>query len=895
MKRSNRSPLWRRSAASEVQEELEMHLELRTKEYEAQGMSPKEARRKALERFGDVDRHAAECRREAGLRNRRWRLSGGLDELAQDLRFTLRQLRMRPAMATMVVGMLAVGIGLTATVAGMIHQALWQPLPYGEPDRLVTIWEEQVSRGKGINVVGPANFVAFQDAAKTIEQMAGFITVSANVTGDEGPPLRMTFRWVTVDYFDVLGVPPEAGRGFIPDDAQREERGAVVISHRLWMSRFGGRDDIVGQLVPIDGREREIVGVMPPEAALDMGPARAPYGDAADLWAPLPVSPEWASERGRWLMVLARLAPGATPEEADVEIAGIMERQVEAIPDFNTGWIARAVRLGDNLREPLRLPLGALAGAVLLVLLIVCINASSLLLSRNLGRRQELSVRRALGAGRGRINRQLLAEGFLIATLSAGLGWLLASRLRPLAANMLPDNLAGSAAQPPGWVPAATLGLALGVVLLCAWLPSLPALGRLTRLTHTRSLGGSQGQHRLRAAMVFAQTALALVLLVGSALMLQTVHRLLAVDPGFDTDGIVSFAVGLPRGTKVETVRTFHGMLIERVEALPGVETAGAIDHMPMAGAGPATSFRALDRPEPEVGDWPVADIRTVDGDAFGALGIDLIAGRAFDSSDVALAESTETETTSAANGSVIVSRMLADEYWPGGDAVGQDLLVNWGNSERPRRVVGVVAEAHLVAPGIQPRGTIYYPQAQESRQLMNVAVRTSRDLESLAPELRGVVAEVDPTLPLFDLVTIRSLLRGTLADQQFLSRVITAFAALAFLLSVLGIYGVTSLSVTESRQEVGLRMALGARPREVVGLFVRRVAVWTAAALVAGLATSVIAGRAVQGLFFGVEATEPSVLAGVALLVALSALVAAAIPARRAARVDPSSTLRWD
>jgi predicted permease len=584
-------------------------------------------------------------------------------------------------------------------------------------------------------------------------------------------------------------------------------------------------------------------------------------------------------------MVVARLAPGSDPHTANTEIAGIMERQVQAIPDFNTGWIAQAIPLADNLREPLRLPLSALAGAVLIVLLIVSINTSSLLLSRNLGRLEELSLRRALGAGRGRLNRQLLTEGVLIAASAAGLGWLIASRLRPLVAGLLPEHLAASASPPPGWLLPATLGATLLCVMMCSWLPSLPALQSVSRLAHGRSLGGARSQHRLRAALVFAQTALALVLLVGSALMLQTVHRLLAVDPGFDTDGIVGFTVGLPRQTEPARVRTFYGELVEQLAALPGVETAGAIGHAPMAGAGPATSFAALDRPEPDDGDWPVADIRTIEGDAFAALGVDLIEGRRFDSSDA----------TDPDIGSVVVSRILADDLWPGGDAVGQELTVHWGNSQRKRRIVGVVEDVHLVAPESSPRGTIYFPQRQESQQAMSLILRTSRDLESISPEMRSVVAALDPTLPVFDLFTIRGLVRGTLADRQFLSRVMTGFAMLSFALSVLGIYGVTAISITESRQEVGLRVALGARPWEVIGLFVGRVAKWTAAALAAGLIAAVLAGRAVEGLFFGVEATDPSVLAGMALLVATAAILAAAIPARRAARMDPSHALRTD
>ena len=885
VKRSNRSPLWRRSVASEVDEELEMHLELRTKEYEAQGMPPKEARRKALERFGDIDRHAAECRREAGGRNRRWHLAMWLDEVGQDFRFALRRFAKRPGMAALLVGMLAIGLGTTLTMAGIWHEAFWKPLPFSDPDRLVTVWEEQTTRGKGLNVVGPANFVAFRDGAESLDQMAGFITVPASLNADGLPPMRVGARWVTDGYFDVLGVQPVLGRTFRPEDALLEDQGRVVISHRLWQQHFGGRRDVEGESLKIDGRPYEVIGVMPAKVALDLGPTRAPYGDAADLWSPMPVTEDWATQRGRWLMIVARLANDATPETAHAEVSGIMDRQREAMPDFNAGWIGHAIALRSILREPVELPLSALGGAVLLLLLVVCINASSLLLSRNLARAEELGVRRALGAGRARLVRQFFAEGLLVAGLAAGIGWFLALGLRRLSAATLPDHLAGSAAHSGGGAWLAALGIGGALILALALLTGLSGLRAAGQPGSTRGFGGGRGRHRVRAGLVFAQTALALVLLVGAALMLQTIHKLLAVDPGFNTDGVVAFSVSPPRDYEPERMSSFLDQLMADVGALPGVEGVGSVTAVPMAGLGAGTSFVATDRPEPEAADWPVADIRVVRGDYFGAMGIDLVQGRDFDSSDRGA------DTV----GSVVVSRDLVDDLWPEGDALGKGLHINWGDPERQRRIVGVVETVHHVDPGTTPRPAIYFPHGQEPERRMSLALTTQRDLETLAPELRQAVAVIDPAIPVYDIHSIRGIVRGTLADRHFLSRVVTAFAALSFLLSIVGVYGVTVLSVTESRQEVGVRMALGARPLEVVGLFVRRVAGWTAAAVLVGLIGSVVAGRAAEALFFGVEATDPSVLAGVALLVAASALVAAAIPARKAARVDPSRTLRWE
>lgn len=902
-KKENRSPLWRLPADTEVREEIEHHLEMRARQYEDEGLSPEDARAKARERFGDPERHAAECLRDAERRNRRWRVGQWLEDLRLDLRFALRQMGRRPGLAVLLVGMLALGIGAASTTAGLLHQALWQDLPFPEAERIVTLWEEQTVRGKTKNVVSPVNFLAWRDETKSFEAMSGFVTVSANLaTADE--PRRAMVRLVTDGYFDVFGLPPLRGSRFQPEDYDGEEgtRG-VLISEPYWREVFGAREDLVGTSLEIDGDAYVVRGVMPAATAVDMGVALHPWGKAPDVYAPLPVSEQWRTARGRWLQVMGRLAVGATVANADAELKTVMARQRQRFPDFDAGWDAHALSLAGHLRDPVRLPLYAVAGAILVILLIVCVNASSLLLSRNVSRESELALRRALGAGRGRLGRQLLLEGLVVAGAAAVLGWIAARGLGDAARALLPDALRSSflgsptGGATPGIFLASVAGLAFFVLLL-TWLPSLPSLGRLSRLVHAPD-HGSRRQHRLRAAMVFVQVALTLVLLVGSVLMLETVRGLLSVDAGFERDGIVSFAIEPSDDLDNPQVFDFYRRLLEKLEALPGVSQAGAVTYLPMTGNGAATTYHATDRPRPEAGQEPVANIRTVRGDYFDALGIEVLEGRSLDERD-GPSPAAEAGDDPAENepgtviGSIVVSRQIAERLWPGESAVGKDLWISW-DRDGARRVVGVVEDVHHVGLGDPPRDTIYFSQMQEPRSELKVVLRGERGLESLAPEIRSVVAGLDPALPIFELRNLRGVVEDSLADQAFLLRLLVAFAVLALALSMLGVYGITALSVTESRREIGLRMALGARPVRVAALFVGRVVLWSLGAIVAGLGVAVLAGRSVESLLYGVSATEPGILLGVATLIFLTAVLSAVVPARRAAKVDPSRALRWE
>ncbi|MEM7355770.1 MAG: ABC transporter permease, partial [Acidobacteriota bacterium] len=539
-RRSNRSPLWRLPVDREVDEEMRFHLDMRIREYRQQGLSAEEAERRALARFGDRARHAASCRLEAKVRNRRWSLGYWFDEMSQDVRFGVRQLRRRPWLALCLVGLLAVGLGSTAAVAVLLEQGLWQPPPFDTPQDLMTLWEHHTTRGKTKNSVGPANFLAWREETQTFSQMAGFITISVNLTGGEGPPQRLKARLGTEGYLDLLGAPPVLGRYFLAEDFIEGAESTVVLSQALWQQRFGGRRDIVGDQVAINGEALRVVGVASSAIHLDMGPAISPYGDAADVFLPLPESAGWRQPRGRWLMVLARVVPGVTVEAARADLAAVMDRQVERHARFNADWASQLVPLLEHLREPLRLPLLALFGAVSMLLLIVCLNASSLLFSRTLGRSTELAVRNALGAGRQRLARQLLVEGLVLVTAAGGLAWLLAGGILRLArATFPPELLPAYASGGRGIVWLVALALAGFCIMLFGLLPGLALSGRLSELAHAVSVGGSRRRQRLRSVLVFSQVALALMLLVGAGLMLRTVRGLLQVDPGFEGEGVV--------------------------------------------------------------------------------------------------------------------------------------------------------------------------------------------------------------------------------------------------------------------------------------------------------------------------------------------------------------------
>ncbi|MEM9557438.1 MAG: ABC transporter permease [Acidobacteriota bacterium] len=921
MRRSNRSPLWRLPSAREVEEEFDFHLAMHMRELTEAGLDEDEARRRAQARFGDRARHAAACRRLATGRNRRWRLGQLFSEQVDDLQFVGRQLRRRPFDGILLLGMLALGLGATAAVGALVLDILWQPPPFDQPHELVTLWEQETTRGLGKNVVSPASFMIWRDQLTSLEGLAAFNTMPANLGGavlqstdgaqptadsaaagpsapavadaSGSPPQRVPARWVTEGYFQLLGRTPWIGRFFDADDMLEGAPPTVVLSHDLWRQRFGGRRDAVGDTAVVDGVAHTIIGVLPPGVDFAMGGAYSPYGDAAVLYRPLPIYEQWRQPRGRWMLLVGRLADGVDVAAAQAQLETVWSRHAVEHPEFYDGWRGRVVSFSEHLREPLRMPLLALFGALVLVLTMVWINASSLLVARTIGRLQELRVRSALGAGRARILRQLVVEGMALAAASTLGAWFVARALFALAQTQLPPQLVGGALS-LGSTPLWPLVVALGALsaLVLGVLSALPVLRRLGPVGTTRGASASPGAQGLRSALVFGQMVVALVLLVGAGLMLRTVVQLLRVDPGFDRTAGISFAVSPPTMLDDARIFGFYDRLLGDLESLPEVAAAGAVSHLPLTGAGAATLVWAADRAEPPTSEQSVADVRIVDGAYFDALGIPLIEGR-----DVANARTD-------APGEVVVSRSLARQLWPGQSAIGRSLVVAWGDGG-PREIVGVVGDVHHTALDAAARAAIYFPQVQERESRMSIVLRLetarrggagrsgAQALAVFGPEIRHLVARIDPNVPIDALQAIGTVVDGALARERFLARILLAFAAVALLLAAFGVYGVSLLRVRERRREIGVRLALGAAPGQVVGRFLGGALRLVVAAALVGLALAVVLGQAIESLLFEVEAGDPLVLAGTAGLLALTALLATLGPARRAARIEPSVSLR--
>ncbi|MEM8930110.1 MAG: ADOP family duplicated permease [Acidobacteriota bacterium] len=891
MRRPNRSPLWRLPADREVREELDFHLEMRIQEYRDQGFDEAEARRRALARFGDPERHAAACRRLATARNRRWRVTQWLDDVTGDLRFAVRQLTRRPLYALTLLGLLVGGLGTAASVSTLAIDALWTAPPYPEASRLVTLWNAQPSRGNSQNLVSPVDFMAWRDELSAVESVAAFINATANLgaSSGEASPRRVQTRWVTEGYFSILGREPLVGRHFEPDDTVEGAAPSVVLGYDVWQRDFGGRGDIVGRTVELDGRPNTVIGVTPPRVELAMGAALSPYGDAPDLYRPLPIDERWRTPRGRWMMVVGRLSDRATLDAAHAELAAVTRRQHERHPAFQEGWEAELLPLTEHLRRPVRTPMLALAGAVALVLLIVCTNASNLFLGHLLGRLRELRVRRALGAGGVRIARQLFVESAVIGVLAVVGGGLIARGLLVVARHQMPPELLADrgAMAMPGLPWAIVAGLAIASLLFVAGVPMIPIVRRLGS-GWGRSVGASRSLHRIRATLVCGQLVVALVLLVGAGLLLRTVLALLDVDPGFDDAGAVSFSVAPPRGLEDAEIFAFYDRLEDELRTLPGVSTVGAVTHLPLASAGAATSYWPTDREAPDPSEQQVADIRVVRNGYFEAMGIEQIAGRSFDSRDGAGREP----------GVVVVSRRVAERFWPDGSAIGRGLSIYWGD-QGVREVIGVVDDVHHAGLDVEARDAIYFPQTQERESGLSVVLRLESGLGgdaalgALAQPIRDAVRRVDPEVPIFDWRTLDTVVEASMANERFLARIVVGFAVIALVLAVVGIYGVTALRIHEQRREIGVRLALGAAPNQIIRQFVGQTGRLASLALAVGLGVALFAGRAVESMLYGVAWRDPSTLAAMVALLGVTTLAAAWLPARRAARLDPTEVLR--
>jgi putative ABC transport system permease protein len=765
----------------------------------------------------------------------------------------------------------------------VVDGVLLEPLPYATPERLVALWESN-PRGNQRNVVSPANFLAWRDELVEVDRIAAIVEGSNTVFGDDGPE-RVGVVSASAAYFDIVGAEALRGRLYADVDDRPEAPLVVVLSEDYWRRRFGADPAIVGTTIRLGNAPRTVVGVLPDRFDLD---TEAQFGGigSRDVWAPQRFGVEAREASGRYLQVVGRLAPGSSLESLRAEASALASRLVESFPDRQTGWGVNAVPLHADIVGEAGSTVLIVFGAVCLVLLIACANVVNLLLTRAIERQQEMAVRSAMGAGRGRILTQLTLESAWLAVVGGALGLLGAWRGLTFLVASAPEIPRIDAVGLDGTVMAFALLATAGTTLLFGLAPVLgPLAGDLASRLRDRASSAGRDARRLRGALTVAQVSLSLMLLVGAGLLGRSLAERLALGVGFEVEGlgIAEVQASGPAYASVDTRVLFFEQLVERVRGLPGVLDASAVTFPPLAGSGTRTSFWPLDRPVPAAGQLPGADVRWVHRDYHRTLGLPVLDGRLFDARD-------DSESALA----VLVNESGARQIWPGESAIGKRIAMPWDDT-LVAEVVGVVGDVRHQGPDTPPYPMFYYDHRQFSGfNQMSVVVRSaSGDIADIAPSIRTALAELDPGLPLYNVRAMDELFGNALRRDRFATTTLGLFALLALALAAVGIYGVVAHAAERRGREIGIRLALGASRGSIVAMVVGQGMVHVGVAIGAGLLGAVALARFLRGLVFDVSTTDPLTLAGTALLLVATGFGACWIPAWRASRADPSGTIR--
>lgn len=796
--------------------------------------------------------------------------------MLRDLRYALRLAARSPAFTAVAVLVMAGGIGANTALFSIVDAVLLDPLPYRQADRLVMVWEDQSHLGQARNLVTPADFFDWQARSRSFESMAAYTEAFFNLSGS-GEAERLAGVVATPGLMTTLGVSPALGRLLRPEEGEPEGPDVALVSHGLWHRRLGGGERLEGRTVTLNDLPFQVVGVLPRDLLFP--------GKEIDFVLPFSPSSEGrANRRAHYLTAIGRLRAGVDPGAAQREMEEIARRLEAEYPETNQGRGARVVPLRDELLGEIRPALLILSGAVGFVLLITCLNVATLQLARAAGRGREIAVRAALGAGRRRIAGQLLAEGLLLGIGGGLVGLLLAHWGVGLLLALSPADLPRAAnVGLDARLLAFTLILSLATGLLVGLLPAARALvssdlAATLRPGSRGELGMERGQSRVRLVMVISEVALSLVLLVSAGLLLRSFAELLAVDPGFRTDGVVAMDLSLPRArlAEGESAGDFYRGLLERIEALAPVRLAGATSHLPLSGEDGDRAFTVEGREPVRPGESYGAEYRRISGRYLQAMGIPLLAGRHFTADDGA-----------AAPRVVMVNQALARRFFPQEEALGQRILIHDGEIE-PWEIVGVVGDVRHFGVDAEPRPEMYVPLAQRPWLNMTLVV-SAEGAGAVVPAVRQEIAAVDSALPVSNVKTLEGYLSASLARQRFSLALLAGFAAAALALSVMGVYGVQSHLTARRRQEMGLRMALGARRGTVLLLILRQGLL----AVLAGVATGMVAAfgltRLLTSQLYAVSPLDPWTFLLVPLLLAAVAAVACYLPARRALRLDPA------
>ena len=875
---------WRRERVEqELEAEFDYHLDRETERWIAAGVPPGEARDRAVRSFGPMDKHRADTREAHGIS---W-----VDELLQDVRYGLRGLLKNPGYATLAILTLGLGIGANTAIFSVINGVLLKPLPYEHGDRLVVVRQSAPLSGQNQVGVAIAEYFDYRAQADVFDGLVEYHQMNFDLL-NRGEPDRVSTGVVSHDFFDLLGIEPILGRTFAESDDRPGAEAVLVLSHTYWRTRFGGNPDIVGQVFEMNDRPHRVIGVLP----------NVPhYPQENDVYMPVLACPfRAAAERTipqnrrafGGLSVFGRVKEGHTQQEAASAVATINRRftadHAGVYRTASSGFQATALDVRSALTEGARDLLLILLGITSLVLLIACANVANLTLARMLGRDRELALRTALGAGRARLVRQLLTESTLLATVGGIAGMLFAwgtvgmltrfvGRFTPRTGEVGIDPL----------VLLFTLAVSVVTGLLFG---TLPALGTRVNLTSALKQGSNQTgesgpRRRLQGALIVAQVAVSVMLLIGAGLLLASFYRLQQVNPGYRSDGVLSAQVygNFSRYGTIDALRRLYLPILERLDGQPGVVSAAITNAVPLAGAAPGTTRfdiegRVTDDPDRR----PTTDVRIASDRYFDTIGIPTLSGRAFAPLDTA--ESLPV---------VVINRAMT-RYWDGTDPVGTKISLNRG--ETWVTVVGVVGDVRQFGLAQETVAQIYIPLTQAPNGFAGqVLVRTAADPSGFAQALRATVHAVDPNQPVENIRTLNDLRSEALAAPRLTAALLSVFAGLALLVTLAGIGGVIATSVTQRTREFGLRMALGAGRAAVLAMVVRQGLTLVAIGLVIGVAAAAVGGRVLSAYLYQTAPRDPVIIAAVAIAFLAAATLACLTPARRATTVDPLIALRSD
>jgi predicted permease len=868
---------WRKRILDDLDQDIRDHIARETQDNIDRGMSPEEARYAAVRKFGNVTRVKEDTRE---VWNPVW-----IEQLVEDVRFGLRMLRKSPGFAVVAVLTLALGIGANTYIFSMVDALLFRPMEFPDASKIVALWERLPAVSIDRNELSPANFLDWKAQNHVFDHIAAEAWWDANLGGVDHPEHLHGFL-VTPDYFAALEAQPMLGRTFIEEEGAPGKDHVAMLSYALWRDHFASDPSIAGKTVLLNGVDFTVVGVMNQEFNFPSG---------TQVWGALSFTPEAAANRGsHYLHGVAHLRTGVTRERAQAEMSAIAAQLAQQYPQMNAGRGVHVMPLMESESGETRAPLVIMLAAVGLVLLIACANISNLLLARASSRQRETAIRSTLGATRRRLIRQWLVESMLMGLLGGCLGVFFAYFCLSAQVIRIPAEFARII---PGWDKIAintpvllfTTAVSLGTGLLFGFLPALAA-SRLnvndTLKEGAPSAGVGRRRGLLRNALIVLEVALSLALLATAGLMMKSFVRLERVSPGFNPDRMLTMFVALPdaKYTSDPQVVSFYEQLIERVQNLPGVQNASVANLLPLSGMNETWSIRIEGQPEPKPGQDPDANYRTVSNLYFRTMQIPVLRGREFSIEDSAKGQPV-----------VAVNEAFAARYWPGEDALGKRMKLTGPPEKEPWRTVVAVVGNIRNRLELPAHPEMYFPLRQQVEYTAALIVRTAVGPRSMEESVRAQVTALDSDLPLFNVSTMDDLRAVSVLPQRIGGTLMAAFAGFALVLAAIGLFGVIAYAVSERTREIGIRIALGAKPREIFRLVVGQGMTLALIGLLVGLPLALGMGRAVAGLLYGVAPNDFATFAGVAAILATVALAACYIPARRAMRVDPIIALRYE